>query len=107
MRAYSEMPLEDFAAQLHDIVAAQPFSPRRPLLLDLIESITEGPTEDEISKRISEAEDKAEKAGAKIGREEMRDDILAAFERDGLDPYIGLTETQHEQILELLGRVKP
>jgi len=96
MRAYSNMPLEDFADQLHDIVAAQPFSPLRALIIDQIDSITAGPTENEIAERISEAEDKAEKAATKIGREEMYEEMLDHFEKHGL-----------EQILELLGQVKP
>ncbi len=45
--------------------------------------------------------------GERCGREAMRREMLATFERDGLDLAIGLTETQHEQILELLGKVKP
>ncbi len=100
MHVSHSMALEDFATQLREIVEAQPFSPQRELTIDLIDQITT-PVDGR------ESEEKAYVAGEVAGAESIRGEMLAIFERDGLNPEIGLTETQHEQILELLGKVKP
>jgi|GEM_PF-4024531 len=103
MRAYSKMSLEDFAAQLRDIVVAQPFTPRQPLLVDMIDEIVS--PMDAVELADIKAFEREE--GETKGREDMRELMLARFDVFGMADEIGLTETQHEQILELLGRVKP
>ncbi len=107
MRVFHRMPLEDLAAQLRVVVETQPFSAQRELTIDLIDQITTPMDEDEIRDREGASYEAGEADGEHKGRIAQHHLTLSHFEDFGMAGEIGLTETQHEQILELLGDVKP
>ena len=94
------MSTSDFVAQLREIA----INARAPaLVIDQIDAIVEGPGEDEIEDRCEAARDE----GISDGRDtqwEICFDMLEAKLNAG---YLGLTETQIEQIRELMLGVRP
>ncbi len=111
MRAYFNMPTSDFVAQLRDIAIK---ANARPQVIDCIDAIFEGPTEDEIEERIAVAEEESYKEGYKNGLEEGEqnkenaiEDVLKeqykticdAIQARACEKEIGLTEMQRDQII--------
>lgn len=111
MRAYSSMPTEDFIYQLRTLAIGAKAS---PLVIDQIDAIVAGPTEDEIDERINEAvesaKDEAYDDGYKEGEANKEEeiakackalytDICAAIEKRGGEKDIGLTEIQIDQVI--------
>jgi hypothetical protein len=104
MRAYSNMPTNEFVAQLRDIAIK---AGARPLVIDQLDAIVDAPSQDEIDEQINDAVEEAEKAAFENGREdgladkdnavedaekEMHAACCAAIEAKGEE--IGLTKEQ-------------
>lgn len=104
MRAYYNMPIEDFTAQLREIAIRANAS---PLIIDKIDELDDGLTQDEVDEQINKAVEEAEEKAFDDGKvegeanveratraaaKEMYDDCIAAIEAKGVE--IGLTEEQ-------------
>lgn len=112
MRAYSSMATSDFVAQLRDIAIK---AGARALVIDQIDAIVEGPTQEEIDKQIEAEVEAAERASydeghrkGELGKELAVEDAeeamhkacIAAIEARGAE--IGLDE---QQIFKLVNHI--
>jgi hypothetical protein len=96
MRAYSNMSTNEFVSQLRDIAIK---ANARPAVIDCIDAIIDGPTEDDIAKQISEAEDAAYSDAVHTCAHEWR---MARRRAVAALDAIGLTPEQMEQVLEVI-----
>lgn len=97
------MPTSEFVVQLRDIAIK---ADARPQVLDCIDSLFSLPTEDEIEKRIHDAEEAAEDDHKNyVGKQWANARSRAVFALN--HPDIGLTETQLDQVLEVIDRMEP
>jgi hypothetical protein len=112
MRAYFNMPTNEFVSQLRDIAIK---ANARPQVIDCLDAIVDAPSEEEIDERINEAVDEAEKRAFDNGKEdgladkdnavgdaekEMHASCVAAIEAKGEE--IGLTK---EQIYKVVNHI--
>ena len=97
MRAYSAMPTSEFIAQLRDIAIN---ANARPQVIDQIDAILDGPTEEEIEER----EAKAAEEGKADAYKEWREAIFQAV--DTLDSA-DLRDAQYKAMLALLENIDP
>lgn len=91
MRAYFNMPTSEFVGQLRDIAIK---ADARPQVIDCLDALAE-------KSEFNEGKDYTE------GYVAMHEECVSALRRGLGDPDIGLTETQIEQVLELVKDIKP
>jgi hypothetical protein len=92
MRAYSNMPTNEFVSQLRDIAIK---ANARPAVIDCIDAIVDGPTEDDIAKQISEAEDAAYSAAIQNCIRALKNAnlVLTDEEQNGFDAALCIVES--------------
>lgn len=100
MRAYSSMPVEELIDQIRDIAIRASAS---PLVIDKLDELLDLSDADQIEKDQREAVEAAENDA----REEQWNTCYDTLCDRLADDEIGLTETQIEQIKEIMMQVKP
>ena len=104
MRAWFNMPTEEFVFQLRDIAIK---ARARPQVIDAIDAIWFAPDDNEIQARIDEAVEQAV-SGESARQWEICFDALEAGLRDRRGNLkLGLDQAQFEAIMGLLTAVKP
>ena len=98
MRAYSNMTTSEFVAQLRDIAIK---AGARALVIDRIDAIVEGPTEDDIEEAAEEGREEGRYEGRKT-QWEICFDMLKARLSD-----VDVTNEQQEDILMLMCNIQP
>jgi len=99
MRAWFNTPTSEFVDQLRDVAIK---ANARPQIIDAIDNIVEGPTEDEIEERC----EAAACDGVTEGCKEMWERCFDLLD-DELDEYDGISSDAFEHIKTLLCSIKP
>lgn len=103
MRVYSSMPTADFVYQLRAIAIN---AKAHPLVLDQIDAIVNGPTDDEVEDQVSAAYNDGEETAQDDCLHEWRMARKRVFEE--LDSEtLGLTEEQFATVMTAIDSMEP